>query len=64
MNLKRCFFLAGNRRIGESMTNCIIFDLDGTLVNSEYINNYALKKMFQQYDIYYDVHVSVQHYKD
>ncbi|MFY2507228.1 HAD hydrolase-like protein [Vibrio pectenicida] len=46
------------------MTNCIIFDLDGTLVNSEYINNYALKKMFQQYDIYYDVHVSVQHYKD
>ncbi|MBU2897468.1 HAD hydrolase-like protein [Vibrio hepatarius] len=45
------------------MTNCIIFDFDGTLVDSEYINNYALKSMFQQYDVYYDVHDSVQRYK-
>nr|WP_275436162.1 HAD-IA family hydrolase [Vibrio sp. Of14-4] len=45
------------------MVNCIVFDFDGTLVNSEYINNYALMKMFQHYGIEYDVLMSAQRYK-
>ena len=40
-----------------------MFDFDGTLVNSEYINNYALMKMFQHYGIEYDVAMSAQRYK-
>ncbi|GLT16960.1 haloacid dehalogenase [Vibrio zhanjiangensis] len=45
------------------MINCVIFDFDGTLVDSEYINNYALMKMFQDYNIAYDVSISAQRYK-
>ncbi|WP_341661483.1 HAD-IA family hydrolase [Vibrio sp.] len=45
------------------MINCIVFDFDGTLVDSEYINNFALMKIFQRYGIEYDVSVSAQRYK-
>lgn len=35
------------------MINCIIFDCDGTLVDSEYLDNYGLEIMLKDYGVYF-----------